>query len=187
MSNPVSTCPTLLDVLNTQDCLENGVGLGCDVYVGLKEDLAQPMTLTDNVYSTPVFKSGKGLYKLQCKDDAQQIQGSSLGRKKMFELTCNFTLDSVNRLTSKLSRALNNLDIFIIALDGDDSQIMYDRQRKVVFENGGITSDTGANPSNDERQTVCAAKLRPVKYINLYVETPAEGWDSLLQSVQASA
>lgn len=175
-----NTCPELLDVLAAEECLENLAGLGTDVYVGLKSELEAPLILTDNEYSTPTFKSGKGLYKVQCKEDSQQIQGSSLGRRKGFELTCNFVLESVNKLTSKLGRALNNLDIFIIAIDSDESQIMYDPNRKITFDNGGIASDTGAAAS-DERQMTCAAKLSPVKYPNLYVKAPTSGgWDSLL-------
>lgn len=181
-----NACPTLLDVLSSEDCMENLAGLGTDVYVGLKEDLTAPLTLTDNEYNTPAFKSGTGLYKVQCKEDSQQIQGSSLGRRKGFELTCNFVIESVNKLSSKLGRALNNLDILIIAVepDGSGSQIMYDPNRKVTFDNGGIASDTGA-ASSDDRQMTCAAKLSPVKYPNLFVTAPTEGWDSLLASKKA--
>ena len=175
-----NNCPELLDILASEECLENPAGLGTDVYVGLKSDLTAPLTLTDNEYSTPVFKSGKGLYKLQCKEDSQQIQGSSLGRRKGFELTCNFVMESVNKMTSKLGRALNNLDIFVIAVDGEDSQIMYDPNRKITFDSGGIASDTGAS-GQDERTTNCSAKLSPVKYPNLYVKAPTSGgWDSLM-------
>lgn len=174
-----TVCPELLDILASEDCLENLAGLGTDVYVGLKEDLEAPLTLTENEYSTPAFKSGKGLYKLQCKEDSQQIQGSSLGRRKGFELTCNFVFESVNKLTSKLGRALNNLDIFIIAIDGEESQIMYDKARKVIFDNGGIATDTGAAAS-DDRTSNLSAKLSPVLFPNLYVKAPEGGWDSLL-------
>lgn len=178
------TCPSLVDVLNDEQCLENKPGLGTDIYIGLKSELAAPLVATENMYSTPVFSSGKGLYKVQCKDDSQQIQGSSLGFRRGFELTCNFVVDSVNESAGKVARAINNRDIFIIALDGDQSQIMYDPQRKVKFESGGITTDTGTGPDSD-RQSNYSAKLSPVTYPNLYVETPEEGWDSLLASKNA--
>lgn len=181
-----TVCPQLIDVLASEDCLENLAGLGTDVYVGLKEDLEEPMTLTDNEYSTPVFKNGKGLYKVQCKDDSQQIQGSSLGYRKGFELTCNFVIDSVNKLASKLGRAVNNLDIFIIAVDGEESQIMYSPSRKIKFDSGAITSDTGTTPDSD-RMTSFSAKLGPVPYPNLYVAAPEGGWDSKLANKPASA
>jgi len=177
------TCPSLVDILNDDQCLENLAGLGTDVYIGLKSELSAPLTATENLYSTPAFANGKGLYKVQCKDDAQQIQGSSLGFRKGFELTCNFVVDSVNPAAGKLARAINNRDIFIIALDGSSSQIMYDPQRKVKFDSGGITTDTGTTPDSD-RQTTYAAKLSPVDYPNLYVTAPESGWDSLLASAQ---
>lgn len=61
------------------------------------------------------------------------------------------------------------------------SQIIYDPKRKVKFDSGAITSDTGTTPDSD-RHTSFAAKLSPVKYLNLYVEEPEGGWDTLLAS-----
>lgn len=178
-------CPELLDMYSENDCLENLPGLGSDVYIGLKSDLAEPMTLTDGVYSTPKFKEGKGLYIMQCKDDKQQIQGSSLGPNGAFELTCNFSYGAVNEFSQKMSRAINNLRIFIIAIDGEKSQIMYDKNRNVRFDQGGITSDTGmAATDTDTRLTNYSAKLAPVIYDHLYVQEPEEGWNSLLASAQ---
>ena len=177
------TCPQLADILNDDECLENLAGLGSDVYIGLKSELTTPLTATDNLYGTPTFQSGKGLYKVQCKDDSQQIQGSSLGYRKGFELTCTFVVDSVNPAAGKLARAINNRDIFIIAKDGKYSQIMYDPSRKVKFDSSGIKTDTGSKPE-DDRSTTFEAKLSPVDFPNLYVTEPAEsaGWDSLLAS-----
>ena len=181
-----ATCPELVDVLNENECLENFAGLGTDIYIGLKSELTAPLTATDNSYSTPSFTSGKGLYKVQCADEKQQIKGSSLGRRKGFELTCTFVVDSVNPAAGKLARAINNNDIFIIAKDGDVSQIIYDPNRKVKFDSGAITTDTGAAAS-DDRITTYEAKLSPVSYPNLYVTEPSEGagWDSLLASKKA--
>lgn len=180
MPEPVS-CPQLKDFLVDNDCLENFAGLGTDIYIGLKSDLTAPLKATDNLYSTPAFATGKGLYKLQCKDDSQQIQGSSIKGNKGFELTCTFVIDAVNPEVSKLARALNDRkDIFIIAKDGKYSQIMYDPDRKVRFEAGGVKTDTGAK-ADDDRMTTYEAKLSPVSYPNLYVTEPTDkGWDSLL-------
>lgn len=177
-----NTCPQLLDILNADQCLENLAGLGTDIYLGLKSELSSALTATDNEYSTPVFQSGKGLYKVQCKDDSQQIQGSSLGYRKGFELTCTFVVDSVNANAGKLARAINNQDIFIIAKDNEVSQIIYDPTRKIKFDSGAIKTDTGAK-ADDDRTTTYEAKLSPVNYPNLYVKEPNDGgWDSLLAS-----
>ena len=188
------TCPVPVDILNDDECLENRPGLGTDIYIGLKSELTKPLVATENFYAlaegesgqkVAMFQSGKGLYKVQCKDDAQQIQGSSLGYRRGFELTCNFIVDSVNPAAGKLARAINNRDIFIIALDGEQSQIMYDPQRKVKFDSGAITTDTGTDPQSD-RQSSYSAKLSPVNYPNLYIETPDGGWDSLLANKKNS-
>ena len=176
------TCPQLVDILNDDECLENLAGLGTDIYIGLRSELSEPLVATENLYATPKFASGKGLYKVQCKDDAQQIQGSSLGYRNGYEITCTFVVDSVNPAAGKLARAVNNRDIFIIAKDGKYSQIMYDPNRKVKFDKGGITTDTGTT-SDSDRQSSYVGKLSPVNYPNLYVTEPASGgWDSLLAS-----
>lgn len=175
-------CPVVQDYLNTDDCIENFAGLGSTIYVFLKDDLSTPLTMTDGLYSTPVFKSGKGLYKIECKDENQQIEGESLGKKKGFKLTLNFTIDAVNKITAKIGRAINNLDLGYIVPDGADTQIMYDPQRKVKFDSGGIKGSTG-KAASDDRKTDYTALLSPVMYQNLYVTDPATGgWDSLLAS-----
>ena len=174
-----TNCPTLSPILAAEDCGENLAGLGSVIYVFLKEDLKVPLTATENEYSTPTFKEGKGLYRFDCKDDSQQIEGTSLGRRKGFRLTGTIVLEAVNKLMAKTARAMNNLDVGIIFPDGDDAQIMYDPNRKVVFDNDGIQSTTGA-AADDDRQTTLTATLGPVKYLNLYVTPPTTGgWESL--------
>lgn len=181
-TNMANICPQLVDILNEDQCLENLAGLGTDIYIGLKSELSEAMTATEDLYTTPKFKSGKGLYKVQCKDDSQQIQGSSLGYRKGFELTCTFVIDAVNSAAGKLARAINNQDVFIIAKDNDVSQIVYDPIRKIKFDSGAIKSDTGAK-ADDDRTSTYEGKLSPVLYMNLYVQEPEEGgWDSLLAS-----
>lgn len=177
-------CPALADVLNSEQCLENFAGLGSVVYVGLKSDLSQKMVLTDNVYSAPKFKEGKGLFKIECKEEANKIEGSSLGPRKGYKVTGTFVVEAVNKIISKCGRAWNNLDLFFIFPDGGDYQIMYDPVRKIKFDSDGIKSDTGAAAS-DERVTTCVGTLQPVKYMNLYVAIEAD-IDTLLQSVAAA-
>ena len=177
-----TVCPELVDIIAGEQCLENMAGTSNTVYVGEKVNLTAPMTATDNKYTAPSFKSGTGLVRIDCMDEKQQIQGSSLGYRKGFEQTFNFTVEAVNELTAKTARALNNLDIFIIVVDSDGkAQIMYDANKKVKFDNGGITTDTGAAAS-DDRVSNYSAKISPVMYPNFWVEAPAEGWDSLLAS-----
>jgi len=162
-------CPTLDHITNDEQCLENFAGLGSVLYVGVKGDLSEKMTLTDNVYSEPKFKSAKGLYRIDCKDESNKITGGSLGRRKGFKLTGTFVLEAVNKVIAKTGRALNNLDLFFIVPDGEEYQIMYDPIRKIVFDADGIQSDTGAAAA-DDRTTTLTGTLQPVKYMNMYVD-----------------
>lgn len=177
-----NTCPALASILAANECQENFAGLAVDVYVGLKSDLAAPLKETDGVYTIPTsdfLKSGKNLYKFQCKEDSQQITGESLGRRKGFKITFNFVLEAVNAASAKVGRALNNLDVFFIVADGDQMQIVYDPNRKLTFDSGGIKTDTGAK-AEDDRQVTCAGVLSPVKYPNLYCDATTETLEKLL-------
>ena len=166
-------CPTLINYLAEDECLENLAGLGEVAYVGLRSDLKNPLTLTGNVYSGLDFKDGKGLVKFDLKEDSQKIEGSSNGKRKGHNLTATLVFDAVNRKTSLLTRALNNLgDLFVIMPDGDDIQIMYDPNKKVHADSGGITTTTGDTPDSD-RITTAALILGPVKYGNLFLDLPA--------------
>lgn len=180
------TCPTLKDYLNSENCLENIGGTSSVLYMGVKGDLSAPMTRTANVYSTPAFKSGKGLVKYDLKDETQQVQGESQGANKGFNQTYNGTINAVNKPVSELTRAWNNLDIFLIIKDSatGDSMILYDPNKRVQAESGGIKGDSGA-ASGDDRQTTLEFHLNGVLYDILYVEEPEKGWDSLLASTAA--
>ena len=167
-------------ILKADECLENLAGISADVYVGVKSDLSAPLTAEENVYSTPAFASGKGLYKIQGKNEAQKIAFSSLGPRKGYELTLTVVIESLNKVFSKVGRALNNLDLFFIVKDGEESLIMYDPNRRCEADSGGIAGDTGDTADSD-RQATCEFKLKPVKYPLLYVTEPQTGgWDGLL-------
>lgn len=162
-------CPTLEHILNADQCNENLAGLGEVVYVGVKADLAAPLTATENEYSAPTFKAGKGLFKIECADETQGITGGSLGYRKGFKQTLEFAIDAVNKIIAKTGRALNNLDLFFIVPDGEEFQIMYDPNRKCKADADGIQSNTG-KAAADERQTTCTFTLQPVKYSNYFVK-----------------
>jgi len=170
----------MVSILKSDECLENLAGISADVYVGIKSDLEAPLTAEENVYSTPVFASGKGLYKIQGKNEAQKVSFSSLGPRKGYDLGITIVIESLNKVSSKASRALNNLDLFFIVKDGDESLIVYDPNRRCEADNGGIAGDTGDTADSD-RQATCEFHLKPVKYPLLYVTEPAQGgWDSLM-------
>lgn len=184
---PQPNCPTLMDYIAAEECMENLAGLGEVVYIGLRGDLTTPLSATDNLYATPAFKDGKGLYKFDLKEEAQKIAGESQGKRKGYNITGTMVFDGVDARVSKILRALNNLDWFAIFPDpSGDAQILYDPNKKVRIESGGATTDTGAAASDDRISTVNFI-LGPVKYPNLFVTEPQTGgWDSLLAN-QASS
>lgn len=175
------TCPALVHYRLDDDCIENLAGVGSDVYVFQVGDLVSPLTFDHDTlsYSTPVFRAGKGLYKIGCADNAQSIVGRSLGFRKGFAQTFNFSIDGVSQNISKLAVALGALNLGIIVVDGDLSQIIYDPVRIVTFDPDGIRSETGSKRT-DDRRTYFVARLQPVPYSNQYVIEPAGGWDSML-------
>lgn len=177
----MANCPTLDHILASEECLENLAGLGSVVYVGVKGDLTAPMTATKNRYTTPTFAAGKGLYRFDCKEEAQKYAFSSLGRRKGYEITGTVVLEAVNEKTAEVLRAMNNLDLFLLLEDNDgQSLIVYDPKRKMEADNGGIAGDTGDTPDSD-RQITMEYKLSPVAYPMYYVTAPQTGgWDSLL-------
>lgn len=70
------TCPEIKDILSENECLENFGGLGVNVYVFIKSDLAAPLSpeAGKNTYAALTaasFKKGKGLYKFECQDGGQ--------------------------------------------------------------------------------------------------------------------
>lgn len=176
-------CPTLADILASEECMENLAGLGSVVYVGVKGELESPLAATDNNYDTPAFKAGKGLYRLDCKEESQKYAFSSLGRRKGYEITGTLVLEAVNKATAKVLRAMNNLDLFLIFKDNDGSSlIVYDPVRKMEADSGGIAGDTG-DAADSDRQITLEYKLSPVAYPMYYVTEPTTGgWDSLLAS-----
>ena len=183
---PQENCPTLMHYSAAEECMENLAGLGEVVYIGLRGDLATPMAATDNLYAAPSFKDTKGLYKFDLKEEAQKIAGESQGKRKGYNIIGTIVFDGVDAKVSKILRALNNLDWFAIFPDPTgDAQIIYDPNKKVRIDSGGATTDTGAAAADDRISTVNFI-LGPVKYPNLFVSAPADGWDSLLEGASSS-
>ena len=179
-----ATCPEIKDILAANDCLENFGGLGVNVYVFNKDDLANPLKAEKNIYpalTSESFKSGKGLYKFECKESSQGHSFESLGRKGGYKQQIDYVFESVNADSAEVGRALNNLDLGYIFQDGEKNIIVYDSQHKVEYASGGIKGDTGKK-ADDERSVVCSGTLQPTIYGRYEIPTPEGGWDSLLAS-----
>lgn len=162
-------CEPLLDVLASEQCAEDFAGIGSVVYMGLKKDLAAPLTADGPNWSGLTFLEGKGLYRIDCKEEANSIVGTSAGMNKGYTQALNFTVNYVNKDTAKLSRVVNNSqDAFYIVEDGDEIQIMYHPKNKVQIDNGGVESNTGDTADSD-RGTKYTIQMKKCKYCNNYL------------------
>ena len=186
---PQVNCPTLSHYNAGDECLENLAGLGEVAYIGLRSSLnTGALTANGDTYAmsaTPFKDGAPKLFKLDLKEESQKIAGESQGKRKGFNITLTLVFDAVNAKVSNLARSLNNLDWFAILPDGDEAQIVYDPNKKIRIDSGGLTTDTGA-AAGDDRVTTVTAILGPVKYPNLFVNTPTGGWDSLLDDSDSS-
>lgn len=187
---PQVNCPTLMHYNAGDECLENLAGLGEVAYIGLRSSLkSDALTANGDTYtmsSTPFKDGAPKLFKLDLKEESQKVAGESQGKRKGFNITGTMVFDAVNARVSELARSLNNLDWFAIFPDGDEAQILYDPNKKIRIDSGGLTTDTGA-AAGDERITTVNFILGPVKYPNLFVTLPnGTTWDDLLDDEGSS-
>ncbi|MBR1377980.1 MAG: hypothetical protein IJ557_02495 [Bacteroidaceae bacterium] len=165
----MTQCEELLDVLASEQCAEDFAGIGSVIYMGLKADLQEPLTESGPTWTGLAFKTGKGLYRIDCKEEANNIEGTSGGMNGGFNQTLKFTVDFLNRDTARLARVINNRqDAFYLVEDGDEIQIMYHPKNKVQIDSGGITSTTG-DAADSDRQTTYSVQLKRCKYPNNYL------------------
>ena len=177
------TCPEIKDILSENECLENFGGLGVNVYVFIKSDLAAPLEpeAGKNTYaalSTTSFKKGKGLYKFECQDGGQGHTWENLGYRKGFKQTLDYVLESVSAGSAYVARGLNNNKCGYIIEDGKTSILVYDKQHDFKYDSGQIKGDTGKKPE-DERTVTLSGSLSPTTYGRYEIAKPEAGWDSL--------
>lgn len=178
------TCPVIKDILSENECLENFGGLGVNVYVFIKSDLAAPLEpeAGKNTYATlsaTSFKKGKGLYKFECQDGGQGHTWENLGFRKGFKQTLNYVLESVSADSAYVARGLNNFKCGYIIEDGKTSILVYDKQHDFKYDSGNIKGDTGKKPE-DDRTVTLSGSLSPTMYGRYEIAAPVGGWDSLL-------
>ena len=153
------TCPEIKDILSENECLENFGGLGVNVYLFIKSDLAAPLEpeAGKNTYAALTaasFKKGKGLYKFECQDGGQGHTWENLGYRKGFKQTLDYVLESVSAGSAYVARGLNNLKCGYIIEDGDKSIIVYDKQHDFKYDSGQIKGDTGKKPEDERTVTL---------------------------------
>ena len=177
------TCPVIKDVLSENECLENFGGLGVNVYVFIKSDLAAPLEpeAGKNTYAALTaasFKKGKGLFKFECQDGGQGHTWENLGYRKGFKQTLDYVLESVSAASAYVARGINNNKCGYIIEDGKTSILVYDKQHDFKYDSGQIKGDTGKKPE-DDRTVTLSGSLSPTMYGRYEIAAPESGWDSL--------
>ena len=185
----MANCPQLANRLAADDCVENPGGLGSVMYVLEKKYInTAKFKLEDGSNAYPALevngddgtlKTGAQLYKFECKENGQGMTNTSLGRCKMFRQQLDYVLEAVNAESAKVARALNNLDLAYIVKRAGVWYIIYDPDHKFVYDNGGISFETGKTPE-DDAQVNLSGYLSPTLYPLYTVEEPEAGWDSLV-------
>lgn len=167
-------CPELENYLVGEECGESFAGLGEVIYAFERKALKAALARNGETYTLPAnpFKPGKYLYKFECKRESQQIQGEGQGDNAGFRITLNMVLKAVNKRSARILRTIQNRDLCYIIPDGDEYQILYDKNKKVYTESGDITTDTGA-AAGDDRQSNVTVKLGPVAFPNMFLDITA--------------
>lgn len=149
-----------------QFCGETLAGIANVAYIGFKGDLkALPKfktateTMADFVNIEPEpgfgFKNGKCFYKWEFTAETGQLTYSSNGQGKGFTQTFVMKLDRQDAEAAALYRVMNNRkDIFILIPEGDHYVCIYDPDRNVKIDSGGIAGDSGTTPDSDNGVTI---------------------------------
>ncbi|MCD8176737.1 MAG: hypothetical protein LUE98_04655 [Tannerellaceae bacterium] len=161
-------------ITEADNCGEATRGIATIIYVGFKGDLkARPRLKTPSdgngsfglgdysyVEETPGFtaanfKDGKSMVEWEIRTDSGQFTLSSNGQKAGFTQTLTFGFDQMTPEIASMLRVINNRkDIFFAIPEGDQFQLLYDPDRNVSIDSGGIAYDSGTTPDSDSGVTI---------------------------------
>lgn len=164
-------CDGLKHIKRASGCVDSMGGLLPHVFVFMKEDLASEPVATGPVYAALTFKEGKGVYRIDCKEDVNNLKGNGQGSNKGFIQEGSFTVEGHSEDMTKLTRTLQNGNIGIIYPDGDKYLIQYDPNVPITFDQGGVVSDSGTTQT-DMKTTVFTPQLKRQLYDKMWVTGP---------------
>lgn len=168
----VATLCDFADQSAVSNCEESIAGIATTVYIGFKNDMKDPLPILKvpgeeasefevadyaKIEATPGFqpKTGKRFYKWEFDTETGQLTTSSNGQKKGFTQTFTFKLANMTPELSALLRNLNNrLDVFFLFPEQDHYVAIYDPDRNVKIDSGGIAYDSGNTADSDFGTTV---------------------------------
>lgn len=156
----------LADLAANDACTEQFSGISTTIYIGFKSELkapvemkASPAAIEDYAHlaETPgfVFNTGKKFYKWEIATDSGQYTYKSNGQNKGFLQTLQFKVDTQDAQVSQMLRVLNNhKDAFILFPEGDKYIAMYNKDRNIKIDDGGISGDSGTTIESESGVTI---------------------------------
>lgn len=164
-----------LSHLTSEDdgCVEQMSGTGTMAYFINMADLANlpqydeenPSYFATDSFDTTAFKAGKGAYKVELRNDANNIQPASVAAKKGFNQVATLVTDIISPVASKFFRRANNLNHIAILIDTGTGEYyaLCNPQKKGTLE---IAGDTGTASSDESGYTITYTQwnIYPLSY-----------------------
>lgn len=152
-----------LSHLTSEDdgCVEQLSGTGTMAYFINMADLEtepefdedNPAYFVSTAFDTTAFKAGKGAYKVELRNDANNVQPASVAAKKGFNQVATLVTDIISPVASKFMRRANNINhiAILIATGSGEYYALCNPQKKGTME---ITGDTGTASSDESGYTI---------------------------------
>lgn len=193
MATVISTPCDFASQTAAMNCGESLAGIATTVFIGFKNDLKELprlMTPADDatefalgeyakISDAPgfAFNTGKSFYKWEFDTETGQLTSTSKGQSKGYEQTFTFMMKNMSPEMSSLLRNLNNRkDVFFLFPEDDHYVAIYDPDRNVKIDDGGIAYDSGKASGDDSGTTVTVTlptKLPKTYYFGTVSTTPS--------------
>lgn len=181
------------DITSASTCGESIAGIATTIYIGFKNDLEsmpkfkeseegdEDMSAFASVDDTTGFEfvTGKCFHKWEIDTDSGQLTSTSVAQQKGFTNQLVFKIAEMTPQISALLRVLNNRkDAFIAIPEGDKYKMIYNPDRNIKIDSGGISYDSGTTPDSESGTTVTISVPAPapvIYYAGEVSTTPAVG------------
>lgn len=181
------------DITSASTCGESIAGIATTIYIGFKNDLKslpqfkeseeadEDMSAFASVDDTTGFQfaTGKCFHKWVIDTDSGQLTSTSVAQQKGFTNQLVFKIAEMTPNISALLRVLNNRkDAFIAIPEGAKYKMLYNPDRNIKIDSGGISYDSGTTPDSESGTTVTISVPAPapvIYYAGVVSTTPAVG------------
>lgn len=168
------------DINSASTCGESLSGIATTIYIAFKDDLKSLPKYKDSAEDDGdmsafasvddvtgfKFKTGKCFYKWEIVTDSGQLTSTSVAQQKGFINQLVLKIAEMNANISALLRVLNNRkDAFLAIPEGDKYKMIYNPDRNIKIDSGGISYDSGTTPDSESGTTVTVSVPAPAPVI----------------------